>query len=147
MSAHHRAGTGGRRERGFVAVELALGVGLLVLPVALLVLTLPDWSERQVTARAIAREAARLVTASGTCATAAVDSLGVEMARNLGVPSGDVAVALGCRPGIALEPGSDVEVAVTVHMPAVHLPGVGDVGEWAWTARHRQAVDRYGEQR
>ena len=36
-------------ESGFVATELVLGIGLLVLPVALLVLTLPGWSERQVT--------------------------------------------------------------------------------------------------
>ena len=45
-------------ERGFIATELVLGLGLLVLPVALLVLTLPGWSERQATARA-----ARLPTA------------------------------------------------------------------------------------
>ncbi len=43
-------------ERGFVAAELVLGVGLLLFPVALLVLTLPTWSERQATGRAIARE-------------------------------------------------------------------------------------------
>jgi hypothetical protein len=28
-------------------------------------------------------------------------------------------------------------------MPAVHLLAVGDVGEWSWTARHRQPVDVY----
>jgi hypothetical protein len=46
---------GRSREGGYVAAELALGIGLLVFPVALLVLTLPTWSERQTTARSIAR--------------------------------------------------------------------------------------------
>ena len=40
-------------------------------------------------------------------------------------------------------PGSELEAAVTVRMPAVDIPGVGPVGEWSWTARHRQPVDRY----
>jgi hypothetical protein len=30
-----------------------------------------------------------------------------------------------------------------VAMPAVQLPGVGAVGAWSWTARHREPVDRY----
>ena len=45
-------------ESGFVATEFAFGVAVLVLPVALLVLTFPRWSERQVTAGVIAREVA-----------------------------------------------------------------------------------------
>ena len=40
----------GQRDDGFAATELVLGVGLLLVPVALLVLTLPTWSERQTTA-------------------------------------------------------------------------------------------------
>ena len=45
--------SGRASESGYVAAELALGVGLLVFPIALLVLTLPTWSERQTTARSI----------------------------------------------------------------------------------------------
>ena len=54
-------------EAGFVATELTLGLGLLILPVALLVLTLPGWSERQTTARVIARETARTLARDGRC--------------------------------------------------------------------------------
>ena len=130
-------------ESGFVATELALGVGLLVIPVALLVLTLPGWSERQVTARVISREVARRAARDGVCDSAAARALGVTMAHNLGVPSDGFAVELACPDGSELTPGSDIEVRVTVAMPAVQLPGIGAVGAWSWTARHREPVDRY----
>ena len=66
------------------------------------------------------------------------------MARNLALPPGAASLALGCQPGSLLEPGSSLEVGVTVRMPAVHLPAIGDVAAWSWTARHRQPVDTYG---
>jgi hypothetical protein len=131
-------------ERGFVATELALGIGLLVLPVALLVLTLPGWSERQVTARAVAREVARATARSGRCDRLTAQETAATMARNLGLDAGDLAVGLACTPGAELVAGSELEADVTVRMPAVEIPGVGAVGEWSWTARHREPVDRFG---
>jgi hypothetical protein len=130
-------------ESGFVATELVVGLGLLVLPVALLVLTLPGWSERQVTARVISREVARRAARDGTCDVAAARSLGTSMAQNLGVPADGLSIEMSCAEGAALEPGGDVEARVTVTMPAVDLPAIGAVGAWSWTARHRQPVDRY----
>ena len=65
-----------RREGGFVAAELALGVGVLLLPVAFVVLTIPSWSERQTTGRAIAREVGRAVARDGWCDTALANDLG-----------------------------------------------------------------------
>lgn len=139
----HRPGRGRSSEAGFVATELVLGLGLLVLPVALLVLTLPGWSERQTTARVIAREAARTVARDGRCEPEVAVALARTMAGNLGVTLHDVDVDVQCSPGAVLVPGSELEVDVTVRMPAVHVPGVGNVGEWTWTARHREPVDRY----
>ena len=69
--------------------------------------------------------------------------IGATMARNLGVTPGDVQVDLACAEGAGLVPGSDVEARVTVAMPAVQLPGIGAMGAWSWTARHREPVDRY----
>lgn len=133
----------GRSEQGFVAVELVLGLGLLVLPVALLVLTLPGWSERQATARVIAREAGRQLAREGVCDRETAAGLGATMAENLGLGAGDVQVSLDCAAGSSLVAGSDLETRITVQMPAVQIPGVGGVGAWAWTARHREPVDRY----
>lgn len=134
-------GRGG--QRGFVATELVLGVGVLLVPVALVVLTIPTWSERQTTARVVAREVARAVAALGVCDAARARTTGVTIARNLGMDPRDVALDLACSPGAPLDPGGDVEATVTVRMPAVHLAAVGDVGTWSWTARHRQPVDAY----
>lgn len=136
-----------RSEHGFVATELVAGVALLVLPVTLLVLTFPRWSERQTTARVIARELARRAARDGVCDRTAARDLAQEMARNLGVGPRDVRVDLACPDGTALVPGSDVEARVTVAMPAVHVPGVGAVGAWSWTASHREPVDRYASAR
>ena len=130
-------------EAGFVATELVLGIGLLVVPVALLVLTLPRWSERQVTARVISREVARRLARDGVCDVAGSRALGATMAGNLGVPGAQVSVDVSCAAGAALAPGGDVEARVTVSMPAVNLPGIGAIGAWSWTARHREPIDRY----
>ena len=135
----------GRRggQRGFAATELVVGVGVLLLPVALVVLTIPTWSERQTTARVVAREIARAVVALGTCDVAHARATGSAIARNLGLPSEDVRMELDCPSGAVLDPGGEVEAVVTVRMPAVHLAAVGDVGAWSWTAHHRQPVDVY----
>lgn len=129
---------------GFVATELALGVAVLLVPVAALVLTLPTWSQRQTTGRAIAREVGRAVAREGFCDVSLAAGLTDLMSANLGLPRPDVAVHLACAPNAALAPGSHLEVSVDVRMPAVHIPGFGDVGAWSWTARNRQPVDAYG---
>jgi hypothetical protein len=133
-----------RGEHGFVALELALGVAVLLLPVSALVLVIPTWSERQTTARAIAREVGRSVAREGACSPEVAAGVAGTMSANLGLPRGDVAVTVDCEPGTALVAGGDLEVTVTVRMPAVDLPALGPVGEWSWAARHRQPVDQYG---
>jgi hypothetical protein len=131
------------RESGFVATELAIGIGLLVLPVACLVLTLPTWSERQTTARAIAREVGRATAVAGRCDRAAAEALTREMAANLGLDARDVAVALDCPSGARLARGATVTARVTVAVPAVAIPGIGSVGAWSWTAAHTETVDPF----
>jgi hypothetical protein len=131
------------RERGYVAGELALGIGLLVFPVALLVLTLPTWSERQTTARSIAREVSRVVAVAGVCDRAAASQTGHDMARNLGLAPGDIDVQLDCATGERLRRGGNVRAAVTVAVPAVTFPGIGSVGSWSWTAHHSEPIDQY----
>ncbi len=132
-----------RGESGYVAAELALGIGLLVFPVAMLVLTLPTWSERQSAARSIAREAARAAAVAGTCDPPAARDVGAAMGENLGLGSGQVDVTLDCTPGQRLPRGGEVAARVTVSMPAVEIPGIGSVGAWHWTAEHHEPVDQY----
>jgi len=145
MSAVMRSVLVGRRagEQGYVAAELALGIGLLLFPVAMLVITLPTWSERQAAGRAIAREAARTVAVGGYCDHAAAGAVGAAMAANLGFDATDLAVDLDCGDGARLTRGSEVTARVTVEMPATRIPGVVSVGAWDWTAVHTEPVDRY----
>jgi hypothetical protein len=131
------------RDGGFVSTELAAGIGLLVLPVACLVLTLPTWSERQTTARTIAREVGRTTAMAGRCDRAAAEALAREMAVNLGLAASDVSVALDCASGSRLARGGRVTTSVTVQVPAVAIPGIGTAGAWSWTASHTETVDPY----
>jgi len=131
------------RERGYVAAELALGVGLLLFPVALLVLTLPAWSERQTTARSIAREISRIVAVAGVCDHARATQTAHDMARNLGLPTGDVDVELDCGSDQRLRRGGSVRASVTVTVPAIRIPSIASVGAWSWTAHHSEPVDQY----
>jgi hypothetical protein len=139
--------TAWRRDRsgedGYVAAELALGLGLLVFPVALLVLTLPTWSERQTTARSIAREVSRVVAVAGVCDRGRAVDTGHDMARNLGLAPGDIDVQLDCATGDRLRRGGNVRASVTVAVPAVTFPGIGSVGAWSWTAHHNEPIDQY----
>jgi hypothetical protein len=130
-------------ERGYVAGELAIGIGLLVFPVALLVLTLPTWSERQTTARSVAREVARVVAVAGVCDRQRAVETGHDMARNLGLSPADLDVELDCVPGARLPRGESVRASVTVAVPAVDFPAIGGVGAWSWTAHHSEPIDQY----
>jgi hypothetical protein len=131
---------------GFVAIEFALGVAVLLLPVAAIVLVMPTWSERQTSARAIAREVGRSVARDGACRPDLATDLADTMGANLGLLRAGVHVALDCVAGALLAPGDDLEVTVTVRMPAVELPGLGGLGAWSWSSRHRQPVDVYGSE-
>lgn len=135
-------GTRARRdERGGAAVELALALGLLLLPVGLAVAVLPAWPERQTVARAAATEAARATVLADSWeeGSAAGEAAVAQAAANQGFGPGDVAVSWSG----ALERGADVTVRVTVRMPAVRIPGLATLASWSWTASHTERVDDY----
>jgi len=128
---------------GVFVVELAAGIAFLVLPVALLVLALPSWAERQSVARVVAREVGRTVARDGRCYADDARQLAAVVAVNHGLAGDDVSVTLGCVPGAALPAGGLVVVAATVREPGLRVPGIGRVGDWSFTARHAEPVDRY----
>ena len=132
---------------GFVAAELVAGLALLVVPVTVIVLAMPQWAERETDARAIAREVGRTLARAGWCDVGEASAIVDRMAANVSLPRGDVSVELHCVAETALIPGTDLTVDVGVRMPPVHLPAIGYVAAWAWTARHREPVDLYGGQR
>lgn len=126
-------------ERGYVGLEFALAVGLLIFPVTILVVSLPTWVERQSAARVAAQEAAREVVLADSWSegTELGSAVAQQTATNHGVGHVDVAFSG------ALERGGEVVARVTVEMPALVVPAVGRVGAWSWTAVHTEQVDLY----
>lgn len=127
--------------RGSAPLELVLAVGLLLVPLACLVLVLPTWVERQSMARLAAREAARTVAlaASWDAGAQAAADAARRIAGAHGVTPEEIDVALGGN----LEPGASVVATVTVTMPAVVVPGVASLGAWSWSTAHAEPVDTY----
>jgi hypothetical protein len=124
-----------------IPLTLLLGTTFIVLPVMILVLTLPTWEQRVVDAQDAARSAARaLVTADNwedgvSAANAAV----AQLVTGDGVPPADLSVAYSG----SLDPGETVTAAVTVVIPAGNLPGLGFVGQLHYTASSTEHVDSY----
>ncbi len=130
-----------RSESGAVAIELPAAIGLLLLPLALLVITIPTWPERQTVARSAASEAARTaVLASsweeGIDAGADVVALA---AQNYGLDPADLTVSWEG----AFGRGESITATVTVRMPALVVPGLTTVDPWTWSASHTERVDDY----
>lgn len=135
------------RDRGHAAVELALAAGVLLLPVALAVLSFGPWSERRVTAEAIAAEAARAVvleldhTAGARAVSAGADAAGLDTG-SLRVGWCGAAPASTPAGECPLTRGSAVSVIVEIWTPLVTTPW-GPVGGLWVSASHSEPIDLY----
>ena len=140
------------RQRGSAPIELVLGIGLILIPMALLSLSFGPYLERMVLVRIAAAEAAReLVISDGS--EDAVVALIAEIARNHGVQAGDVMVGFcggairpiteplgpGCGPPAK---GKEVTVTVAVGVPALVTP-YGEVGSMTARSSHTEIVGLY----
>jgi hypothetical protein len=126
-------------ERGFIAVEWVAAIAFLLLPVVLLVATLPSWAERRHAATVAAREAASAAVLRAQVDPVAARRVANEVAATYGVGARDVAVDV--RAGARR--GDYVTVSVRVRMPAVQIPGVVGVGGWTYTATQHRRLDDY----
>lgn len=129
-----------RAAKGQAAIELVASVGLLLLPVVLLVASLPTWSERRHVAIAAAREAS-VVAANGypRDVGSEAEAIAVAIASAYGVPEGDIDVHVTAD----RRRGGSVAATVTVRMPAISIPGAGSVGAWTWRTTHTRRIDAY----
>jgi hypothetical protein len=129
---------------GYVVAEFTLGVCVILLPVTLIVLALPVWSERQAMAQRAANESAREMVLADSWATgmSVAEHVVTEVAGNYGVARSDVR-GPDLSAGGGLAAGQTVVSQVTVRMPLMVVPLVGRVGSWSWTAVHAERVDDY----
>jgi hypothetical protein len=116
-------------------------VGFIVLPVLVLVLTLPTWEQRAVDAQDAARDAARALAmaADWPQGVSAADQAVYGIVTSDGLVAGDVSVHLAG----SLDPGATVTASVTVLVPAGNVPGLGPIGGLHYTASSTQHVDLY----
>ena len=136
MRAADRRGS----ECGFVAIEWVAAIAMLLLPIAVLVATMPGWAERRHAATVAAREAARDLVDNWPNATPEAAALvAIAVAADHGVDATDVAVRV---PSVGEVRGDDVVVEVEVMMPAIGVSGMS-VGSWHYTARATRRVDDF----
>jgi hypothetical protein len=126
-------------EAGFVAVEWVASIALLLLPVVVLVATLPAWAERRHAATVAAREAASAAVLRAEVDPAAARAGALEVARNYGVDARDIEV----RVRAGARRGEYVTVDVSIRMPAVDVPGIVRAGGWTYTATQHRRLDDY----
>src|SRR5690349_11432485 len=127
-------------ERGFVAVEWVAAVALLLLPIIVLVATLPVWAERRAVASRAADEAAKALVDAWPHANAIEASDAARaIAADSGVDPVDVAVRVE---SIGAARGDDVRVRVSLRMPAVAVLGMQS-GEWRYDAVATRRIDDY----
>jgi len=127
-------------DRGFVAVEWVAAVALLLLPVVVLVGTLPAWTARRHAATVAAQEAARAVRFGRVTDESGALFVARAVAGHRGVPAEDVTVQLEREGGR----GGTLTVRVRMRMPAIAMPFAhGGVGRWTYTAEHHLRVDDY----
>lgn len=135
-----------RREEGFAAAEYAAGVAFLILPVTVLVLSLPTWIETQSGARLAAQQAARAIVTAPTFETGRAEAEAVvdTVLANLDIVRvGDLGVEGELIPRGTSGTQEVVTVAVTVRMPAISFPLVREFAAFDHTVSHSQPVDLF----
>lgn len=134
-------------DRGHAGVEVALAIGVLMLPVALVVTAFAPWSEARVAAEALAAETARaavldLSLGSGEATlddSAAAFSLEPEAVR---IGWCGAAASRPAAGTCSLSRGAVVEVTVEVWTPLIQTPWGAIGGLWV-TADHAEPIDLY----
>jgi hypothetical protein len=136
------------RERGSVPIELVLGLGVLVLPIALLVALFPGWAERTAMARVATQEAARAaaLAVSAEEGRAAALALVEQIAVNHDVPLEDLLAAEVHVPVDAtgdLLRGGEVVATVRIAIPTPAVPLLPTGATLSRTVTHRERLDDY----
>jgi hypothetical protein len=141
---------------GAAPIEFALAVGFLLIPMAVLVMSIAPWVERQSMARVAAGEAARvLVLSSGTSPDeTAASALALRIASNHGIDAEEVSVFFCAPEGASremkaeahcpsLSRGAMMAVEVRVSVPAATILGIGTFGEATVSSRVTEQVELY----
>lgn len=128
------------RDAGNASLELALGMGMLVIPAVVAVLSFSPWLEARAFVRSAAAEGARAAVLAEGDPVAAGAALVSDMAVGRGYD--DVTVEMCGGGPCSLERGGYVTVRVATHVALVSTPW-GEVGGVTVEAVHAEPVDAY----
>ncbi|MFQ5554139.1 MAG: hypothetical protein ACE5GC_02055 [Acidimicrobiia bacterium] len=131
---------------GFASVQWMMGLGLIVVPAAVIVLTLAPWYERAGLGALAAQEAARTVAVAPTWdeGVVAAEALIARIAAAR-CPEEPQCLSVAVRSSVPgrLERGGTVTAEVGVTLPRVVIPFVGSFGAVEHRVTSVEAVDRY----
>ena len=130
-------------ERGSGAIDLVLATAFILIPMAMLLVSLPLLVAYKAMGDAAAREAVR------ACATAFDPSSGQELAEELayrilserGLSPEATQVAVDCES--AWEPGGVVSATVSLRVPMINVVGIGSLGTVNIHRSFREQIEPY----
>lgn len=128
------------RQRGSAALELALGMGLLVIPALVAVLSFSPWLEARAFVRTAAAEGARAAVLAASDPTSAGTALVTDLAAGRGFDAVTVEMCGGAP--CVLERAAFVTARVSLEVALVSTPW-GDVGGIEVEGFHAEPVDAY----
>lgn len=147
MRASNRSRQCKGNEFGYVALEFALGMGLLVLPTALILLQVPSYLEKHDRVKAIASEVAR------ACANEASNTsegnliayiLSIEeINASSSLKSAQLADVRCEYESASLEPGTNVVSSISISVSAPILPGLPVGRDWVINENHSAVIPKY----
>lgn len=136
-----------RNEVGYVALEFALAMGLLVLPTALILLQIPGYLEKTDRTKALASQIAQ------ACATQASnvsegDSIAditaiAEMGASSTLVNAQLTDASCSFESASLEPGTRVTSSVSLQVSSPVIPGLPASADWTIQKSHTAVIPKY----
>lgn len=122
-------------------IDMVVAVGLLMIPMVMLVASLPRWIETRSMAELAAQEAARTVVLAN--AQPAGEAAGTATARQIADNNGVAGSSLTVTYLGVLDWGEEITATVTVPMPVLDLPLIGTITVGDFSTSHTERVDDY----
>jgi hypothetical protein len=122
-------------------LTLLLGMALVVLPVMVLVLSVPYWEQRAVDAQDAARAAVRALASATSSESGELyaNQVVATVMEGDGLPAGEFEASYSGD----LVPGGVVKATVSVEVPVGVFPGLGAMGDLRYSASSEAHIDSY----
>lgn len=132
---------------GYVALEFAMAMGMIVLPTALILLQIPTFLEQHDRASAIATSVANAcannVSKISESQSIADSIAEYEMAASSSLHNSSLNYAKCDFESQSIAPGSRITSEISIEVPAALIPGLKNEVSWTMNSRHTAIVPKY----